>query len=136
MPPFFYSVQRFESDSALCGTFRLQESLKLADAGRVTELSQAFGLNLPDPLTGHLELLPDLLQRSGITVMKPESEFENLPFPLGQGGEHLVEPLSQEQVTRHIRWILRGLVLDKVAKIGIPAIPHRGLERDGLLRHL
>src|SRR2546426_1108246 len=56
----------------------LQEAPELLRARRVPELAQRLGLDLPDPLAGDREVLPDFLQRVLATVGEAEPEPQHL----------------------------------------------------------
>jgi hypothetical protein len=51
-------------------SFSLRERLGL-------QLAERFRRDLADLLTGHVELLADLLQRPGAAVLQPEAELED-----------------------------------------------------------
>jgi hypothetical protein len=53
----------------------LQVVLELAGARRVAQLAQRLGLDLADPLAGHVELLTDLLEGPCAAVLEPEAEL-------------------------------------------------------------
>ncbi len=55
----------------------LQVVLQLAAARGVAKLAQRLGLDLADPLTGHVELLAHLLQSPGTPVLKAEAELKH-----------------------------------------------------------
>src|SRR2546426_132513 len=63
----------------------LQEAPELLRARRVPELAQRLGLDLPDPLAGDREVLPDLLQ-GGLTA--------ELLDELARGPDELVDRLD------------------------------------------
>ncbi len=50
--------------------------------GRVAQLRHGSRLDLSDPLTGQVEVLPDLLERPGLTAVEAEAEPEDLPLAL------------------------------------------------------
>ena len=81
-------------------------------------------------------MLAHFFERAGVAVAQAEAQFEHLPLPLGQRAEHIGQLVLQQAVTGHVRRIFGGLVLDKIAEVGVFAVAHGGLERDRLLRHL
>ena len=42
----------------------------------MTQLTQRLRLNLPNPLTGHVKLLADLLERAGLTTVEAEAQAQ------------------------------------------------------------
>ena len=51
----------------------------------MAELAQGFGLDLADPLPGHVELLAHLLQGVGSAVLQAEAQAQDLALPGAQG---------------------------------------------------
>src|SRR6185436_18628677 len=74
----------------------LQVVLELPAAGRVAQLAQRLGLDLADPLAGDVELLADLLERSGTPVLEAEAELEHTTFATGQRVEDSLDLLLEE----------------------------------------
>ena len=52
----------------------LEESVELADAGRVAHLAERLGLDLADSLAGHLKLLSHFLKSAAVAVLQTESQ--------------------------------------------------------------
>ena len=73
----------------------LEESVELADAGRVAHLAERLGLDLADSLAGHTEFAPDFFKRTAPTVFQPEAELQHPSFPLTDRAEYVVDLLLQ-----------------------------------------
>src|SRR5262245_9979823 len=59
----------------------LQEHAQGLGAAGMAELSQGLALDLPDPLAGDRERLPDLLEGVLTSVADPEPELQDLLLP-------------------------------------------------------
>ena len=55
----------------------------------MAQLAQRLGLDLADTLTGDVELLADLLERAGMTVLDAEPQPQHLFLARRQGFEYL-----------------------------------------------
>src|SRR5947208_13043804 len=75
----------------------LQEAPELLRTRRVPELAQRLGLDLPDPLAGDREVLPDFFQRVLATVGEAEPEPQHLLLARREGVEDLVRLLRSEE---------------------------------------
>ena len=60
-------------------------------AGRVAELAQRLGLDLPDALAGHPEPLADLFQRALVAVDQPKPQLQHAPLPRRERVEHVLD---------------------------------------------
>src|SRR5262245_4308715 len=76
---------------------RLEEAPELLRARGVAELPERLGLDLPDALARHGEVLADLLQGVLAAVGQAEAEAEHLLLARGEGGQHLVRLLAERQ---------------------------------------
>src|SRR5215469_17702139 len=103
---------------------------------RMAELPQRLGLDLPDALAGHLEVLTHLLERVVGLLADPEPHPEHLLLARRQGGQNLPGLLGQVHVDHRVRGRDQALVLDEVAQVGVLLLTDGGLEADGLLRDL
>src|SRR6516162_4838083 len=103
---------------------------------RMAELSQRLGLDLPDALAGHLEVLTHLLERVVRLLPDAEPHPEDLLLARRQRGQHLPGLLGQVHVDDRIRGRDQALVLDEVAEVGVLLLTDGRLEADGLLRDL
>ena len=57
-----------------------QEALELVSSRGVTQLAQRLGLDLADPLTGHVELLADFLEGMVGTHLHAKPHAQHLGF--------------------------------------------------------
>src|SRR5438034_7454383 len=114
----------------------LQEAPELLRTRRVPELAQRLGLDLPDPLTGDREVLPDFLQRVLTTVGEAEPEPQHLLLARREGVEDLVRLLPEREADDRLDGRDDLLVLDEVAQVAVLLLADRRLQRDGLLRDL
>src|SRR5262245_16850493 len=103
---------------------------------RVTQLAERLGLELPDALAGHLEVLTHLLERVVRLLADAEPHPEHLLLARGERGQHLPGLLGQVHVDHRVRGRDQALVLDEVAEVGILLLADRGLEADRLLGDL
>lgn len=62
---------------------QLDETFQFTDPRRVTHFPEGLGLDLADPLAGHLELAADFLESAAVAVLEAEPLFENLALALG-----------------------------------------------------
>src|SRR2546425_5733731 len=91
----------------------LQEAPELLRARRVPELAQRLGLDLPDPLAGDREVLPDFLQRVLATVGEAEPEPQHLLLARREGVERSEEHTSELQ---SLAYLVCRLLLEKKKK--------------------
>src|SRR2546422_8282890 len=114
----------------------LQEAPELLRTRRVPELAQRLGLDLPDPLAGDREVLPDFFQRVLATVGEAEPEPQHLLLARREGVEDLVRLLPEREADDRLDGRDDLLVLDEVAQVAVLLLADRRLQRDGLLRDL
>src|SRR4051794_18321493 len=114
----------------------LEVVLELPRPRRVAQLAQRLRLDLPDPLSGDVELLADLLERPGTPVLESEAELEHASLPTGQRVEHRLDLLLEELVRCGLGGSEGTAVLDEVTEVRVLFLTDRGLERDRLLRDL
>jgi len=97
-------------------------------AGRVAKLSRDLGLDLPDALAGHVELLADFLVRVIVVHVDPEAHVQgrSLAWPQGEQG------LARGGVDRG----RHPLVFDEVAQVEVFVVADRGLPEDRLIGDL
>src|SRR5262249_42794217 len=89
----------------------LKEAVQMPDARRVPHLAQRLRLDLADALARDAELAPHFFQRARIAVDQAKALFENGALALRQRVEHVADLLLQQRVGRHLRRVLRALVL-------------------------
>src|SRR5688572_4888136 len=120
-----------------CSVF--QERPQLLAAARMPQFPQRLGLDLPDALTGDVELLADFLERVIGVHVDAKAHPEYLRLARCQAGEHGVRGLAQRLGRRRVdRGFDRG-VLDEIAEMRILVVADRCLHRDRLfcdLEHL
>ena len=63
---------------------------ELAQGGQAR---QRLGLELPDPLAGQIQLVPDRLERPRLAV-EAEPQLEDAPLTLGESVERLAHALA------------------------------------------
>ena len=61
-----------------------EETMKLADPGRVAHLAECLGLDLADAFAGNLELAADFLEGAGVTVGEAEAEREHAALTISE----------------------------------------------------
>src|SRR5438034_1366667 len=102
----------------------------------MAQLAERLGLDLANPLAGHVELAADLLEGSSPAVLQPEPELEDAPLAAGQGVQDGLNLLLEKLMRRCLRRCQRAPVLDEVAEVRILFFADRRLERDRLLGDL
>src|SRR5262249_35841197 len=113
-----------------------KKSLQLSNTGWMPHFAQRLGFDLANALASNLELPAYLFEGSAVSIDQPESLFENLPLPIRERLQNVLDFFLQQHNRCHIARIFGTSVLDKVAKICFFALAYRGLQRDWLLRHL
>src|SRR4029077_15219687 len=98
--------------------------------------AQGLCLDLADPLASNLELPPYFFQRSAVAVNEAKSLLEDLPFPVRERFQDILDLFLEQNDRGHIARIFGAPVLDEIAKIGFLALSYRRLQRDRLLCHL
>jgi len=87
--------------------------------------AQGLCLDLADPLASNLELPPDFFQRSTVAVNETESLLENLPFPVRERFQDILDLFLEQNDRGHVAWIFGAPVLDEIAKVGFLALAYR-----------
>ena len=72
----FFCVLAFEAVHAWLFEIDVafEETMQLANTGRVAHFTERFGFDLPDTLTGHLKLAADLFECSRVAIGEAEAE--------------------------------------------------------------
>src|SRR5262249_34975491 len=122
--------------AAARGGSRLQEAPELLRARGVPELPERLGLDLTDALTGHGEVLTDLLQRVLAPVGQAEAEAQDLLLARREGSQHLVGLLAKREPDDRLHGGDDLLVLDEIAEVAVLFLADRRLEADRLLVYL
>src|SRR5215831_10314635 len=121
---------------ATSSAYGLQKRLQFLGAGRVPQLPQRLGFDLPDPLARYVERASDFLERVLRAVADSEAHLQDL---LLAGGQRLQHPPRLVLKVRHEDRVDRRKdlpVLDEIAQMRILFLPDRRFERNRLLRDL
>src|SRR5699024_3812368 len=86
---------------------------------RMSQLSQCFGLNLPDPLTGNAENFTHFLQGACPAVIQTESQAQYILLPVSQRIQHVFKLFLQELIRCMIGWALCFLVLYEIPQMAV-----------------
>src|SRR6476660_1781609 len=123
--------------SKLCSNpRRFKKTFQLPNPGWMPHFAQGFCLDLADPLASNLELPPYFFQRSAITVDETETLLKNLPFPVRERFQDILNFFLEQNDRGHVARIFGASILDEIAKVGFLALSYRRLQRDRLLCHL
>src|SRR4051794_29560070 len=90
---------------------------QLLRPGRMAQLRQCLGLDLPDALARDAELLADLFQRPRIPIGQSEPQLDDLLLPIGQRVQDRVELFLQQDERRGVDRHDRVGVLDEVTEV-------------------
>src|SRR5207244_11855865 len=102
----------------------VEEAFQLPDSSGMSHFAQGLGFNLPYPFTGHPELAAYFFKGPAISINQSKALFQHLPLSFGQCFENVFDFFLQEHNRSDITWIFRALVLDKISKISLLALPH------------
>ena len=89
------------------------------------QLADGLCLDLPNPLTGHLEDLAHLLKSIGIPISKAVAQLDNLAFPVGKRTKNISKLFLQHLMGRGVDGRDGSLVLDEITEEPIIGIPDR-----------
>src|SRR5262249_46878318 len=106
------------------------EPFELAAADRVLQLTHRLGLDLPDALARHLEDPAHLLQGVGVAVAQAVTQLDDLPLPVGQRLQDLLDLVLEHLLGRRLHRRLGRVVLDEVAEVAVLALAHRPVLAD------
>src|SRR5207248_1782353 len=114
----------------------LDEAAQPLRAARVPQFPQRLGLDLPDALARHLEVLSHFLE--GVIGLLPDAEAhaEHLLLARRERRQHLPRLLREVHVDHRVGGRGDGLVLDEVAEVAVLLLADGSLQRDGLLGDL
>src|SRR4029078_8153396 len=84
---------------------------------KLAELAQRFGFDLPDPLTRHREVVPDLLQGVLGLFAYDEVHAKDVLLPGRERGQPLVYLFVPVGLDQRVVRRGHGLVLDEVAQL-------------------
>ena len=102
----------------------IQKPGEFLAAGRSLQLADGLGLDLPNPLAGHLEDMADLFQRVAVTVSEAVPQFDDFPLPVAQGLQHLRDPVAEHLLRGTDGRILGASIGQQIAEVA-EAASHR-----------
>ena len=91
-----------------------EEALELISPAGVTQLTQGFGFNLSDALSGHPENLPHLFKGTRASIIKAETQAQHFLFAGGQCIEDILQLFPQKFECRGLGRCLDFLIFDKI----------------------
>src|SRR5712692_1652234 len=97
----------------------LHEAFKFFAAAGMAQFAQRLGLNLPDALARHREILADLFERMIRVLPNPEPLAQDPLFAGGQGFERVVDLSLKVIPNRRLERRDRLLVLYKIAEVAV-----------------
>src|ERR671938_1258656 len=112
-----------------CGGLRC-DGLQLAESRKACE---SLPLELANALPRQVELVPDRLERPGLTL-EPEPQLEDPPLPLGQRVERAPHALAPERLLGLVERIGSLPVREQVAQLSLVVGADRLVERHRCLR--
>src|SRR5947208_16875878 len=74
----------------------------VAVEGGMAQLGHGPGVDLAEPLPGQAEALANLVQRARLAPVQAKAQPEDLPLPLIERDEHLVDLVTQQGDRRGI----------------------------------
>src|SRR5262245_17569440 len=110
------------------GILVIQKAPQLPAPRRMLQLSQRLGLDLPDTLARHRELLADFLQRVVGVHADAEAHAQHALLARRERGEHPRRGLAQVRLDRRVNRQDRVLVLDEIAEMRVLLIADGRLE--------
>src|SRR5262245_48784515 len=114
----------------------LQEAAELFRSRRMAKLAQRLCFDLADALTGHGEILADLLERVLAAVREPEAQAEHLLLARRERVQHAVGLLPERQPDHALHGRAHLLVFDEIAEVTVLLLTDGCLEGDRLLGNL
>src|SRR5262249_29161714 len=106
---------------------------ELLSLGEALQLLQGLVLDLADPLAGHVERAPYLIQRARVLAAETVTQLEHAAFAVGEVLERLAQRLLGEDLGRALVRGLGPLVGDELAELRLLLVPHGLLQRHGRL---
>ena len=100
------------------------------------QLAQRLGLDLADAFARNVELLADLLEGMRLAVLKAEAHTQDLLLTRREGGEDILELLTQKRVGCLLGRLRSVIILNEVAEMTVLFFADRRLKGDRLLRDL
>src|SRR5215211_7100001 len=97
------SKLRYNTVEKLCSNpRRFNETFQLPNTGWMPHFTQGLCLNLADPLASDLELAAYFFQCSAVAVDKSESLFQDLPFPIGERFQDILDLFLEQHDRSHV----------------------------------
>ena len=87
--------------------------------------AQGLCLDLADSFPSNLELPPYFFQRSAVAIDETESLLEDLPFPIREGFQDILDLFLEQNDRSHVTRVFGAPVLDEIAKIRFLALAYR-----------
>src|SRR5262249_12466078 len=115
-----------DGDATAVGPLVVKEAAQLPRPARMLELAQRLGLDLPDALARHRELLADLFQRVVGIHADAEAHAQHALFAWRQRRQDAGGRFAQIGLNRGVDRQDRVLVLDEIAEMGILLVADRG----------
>ena len=100
------------------------------------EFAQSLGFDLPDPFSGHVELLPHFLQRPGLAVVQTVTQAQHLGLPGRQAVQNIHQLLLEQGGSHGFGRSGRIVIRNEVSQMGIVLFADRGFQRYRLLSNL
>jgi hypothetical protein len=102
----------------------------LLGLGEALELLEGLVLDLSDPLAGHIEPMPDLIEGARMLTTEAVPKLEHAPLPVAEALKRLAQ---SGRGGRHHGELVGGLaafVSDQLAELGSVEVADRLLQRD------
>src|SRR6218665_2875426 len=114
----------------------VEERTQVFTAGRMTQLAQRLGFDLPDPLAGYIELLTDFLEGVVGVHVDAEAHAQYLGFTGSEAGQYFAGRFLEAFYRGDIDGRLHGGVFDEVTQMGVFVVADRGFHGDRLFGDL
>src|SRR6478735_4576062 len=104
---------------------RFKKTFQLPNPSWMPHFAQSLCLDLADAFASNLELSPYFFQRSAVPVDEAESLLEDLPFPVGERFQDILDLFLEQNDRSHVARVFGAPVLDEIAKVGFLALAYR-----------
>ena len=85
----------------------------------MAQFAQRLGLDLPDPLPGHIEILPHLFEGMIGLLVDAETHLQDLLLAGGQGGQNFPGLLREIELDHRLGGGHDLLVFDEIAQVAV-----------------